>query len=290
MVDKVVSDFSRDLAGFDMVEIIVVRNLKQLDYHLDVLKAIPHLDCVIVGSGDGTIVAVLEALKDRQLTYGFLPLGTSNTFVRSLGLPLSYPLARRLILKRNTRPASIGAINGKIFANIAGIGIPVTVTENTTNKIKKFLGPLAYIFHGIKALVGHQAIFCHIVNDEINQSFYTHYLLFANGKYHGKLSLGKEVSAYNDKLVLIAVGVSQNRRHFAVGIINFLVRRHRKDPRIKMIPFERLFVTTRPGRSIEADGEIISTTPATIEILKDAITVFAKPTKRARTRTLRKNR
>lgn len=289
LADKVVKDFGRERPGFDLVEVIIVKNLKQLNYHLDILKAVKRLDCVIVGGGDGTIVAVLETLKGRDIIYGFLPLGTSNTFMRSLGLPLTYQLAKRLILKQQIRPASLGAVNGKIFANIAGIGIPVEVTENTTNKIKKVLGPLAYLFNGIKAMVGHQALYCHVVNDDTDESFYTHYLIFANGKYHGNVSLGKEVSAYNDKLVLFAIGVSEYRRHFAVAIIKVLLRRYKKDRQVKIIPFERLHVTTQPVRGIEADGEIISQTPATVEILKDAIQVFAKPIKPPKARRIRRS-
>jgi YegS/Rv2252/BmrU family lipid kinase len=232
-----------------------------------------------VGSGDGTIVAVLNALHDRKITYGFLPLGTSNTFVRSLGLPLTYPLARRVILRQQARPASLGAINGKLFANIAGIGIPTEVTKTTTNKIKKILGPFAYVVNGVKALIGSQAIYCHVVNDDINEHFYTHYLLFANGRYHGNLPLGKEVSAYNDKLVLMAFGVSQKRRHNAEALVRLFFRRYKKAPQVRTIPFERLYITTKPKQRIEADGEIMSQTPATIEIKKNAINVFAKPLK-----------
>lgn len=286
--DKVVQDFTKKSSGFNIVEVIVVTNLKQLDHHLEVLKSIPKLACVIVGSGDGTIVTVLNALEGRDITYGFLPLGTSNTFVRSLGLPLTYPLARKVILGQNSRPASLGAVNGKIFANIAGIGIPTDVTEITTNKIKKILGPFAYVFNGIKAMFSSQAIFCHIVNDDINESFYTHYLLFANGKYHGNLSLGKEVSAYNDKLTLMAIGVGENRRHIAEALIKLFFRRYKKDPQVRIIPFERLHITTKPRHRIEADGEIISRTPATVEIRKDAIKVFAKQAKVRRARSRHK--
>ena len=295
-IDKVVGDFTKKSSPFNVVEVIVVTNLKQLSRQLERLKAIDKLECVIVGSGDGTIVSVLNALADRKITYGFLPLGTSNTFVRSLGLPLTYPLARNTIFKRHARPASLGAINGKLFANIAGIGIPTEVTKITTNKIKKILGPFAYIVNGLKALRGSKAIYCHIVNDEINEGFYTHYLLFANGKYHGNLSLGKEVSVYNDKLVLMAFGVSESRRHYAEATLSLVLRRHKKADQMRIIPFDRLYVTTKPRQKIEADGELLSQTPATIEVKKDAIRVFAKPlaktgsTKPRPGRKLRKSR
>lgn len=274
--NSVVDDFVKKQKKFEIVEVIVVKNLKQMDYHLDVLKSIKQLDCVIVGSGDGTIVAVLNALRDRDITYGFLPLGTSNTFIRSLGLPLAYPRAKDVILKQQAKAASLGVVNGILFANIAGVGVPSKVTENLSNRVKRFLGPFAYIVSGVKALVKHPAFYCHITNDEINEGFYTHYLLLANGKYHGNIPLGKEVSAYNDQLMLIAFGTSTNRLHNVQAMLSLLFRRHQKDKRVRMIPFASARITTQPRRNIEADGEVISRTPATVEIKKNAIKVFTK--------------
>lgn len=279
MAEKVVDDFTKKPGDFELVEIITVTNLKQMEYHLEVLTSIKRLDAVVVGGGDGTIVSVLNAMEGRDVIFGFLPLGTSNTFVRSLGLPNTYPAAKKLVMKGDVRKASLGAVNGKLFANIAGIGLPATVSERTTNKAKKLLGPFVYIVDGVRALTREQAFFCHVVNDDTNEGFYTHYLLFANGKYHGTIPLGKDVSAYNDKLVLLAFGVSDKRRHTARALLRLIVGRHRSDRQIKAIPFERLLVTTKPSRSIEADGEIIGRTPATVEIRKDAIKVFSKPSR-----------
>lgn len=280
--ERVVRDFTKRRTGFAVVETIIVEDLKELDGQLQTLASIPDLECVIVASGDGTIVSVLNALKDRKLTYGFLPLGTSNSFMRSLGLPLTYMAARKTILNGEAKAVSLGSINGVVFPNIAGIGVPVEVTETTTNKIKKILGPLAYIFTGIRAILGHNAVYCHIENDEITESFYTHYLIIANGKYHGNLPLGKDISAYNDQLTLMAVGVKENVLDHIVAIFTVLLRRHEKDKRVKMLPFEKLTLTTQPQKNIEADGEIISRTPAFIEVKKDAILVIAKAPKPSR--------
>lgn len=192
---------------------------------------------------------------------------------------MQYSLARRVIMKGEPRNASLGAVNGRIFANIAGIGVPVTVTKDTSNKLKKILGPLAYVVRGVKAVISHDAFYCTIVNDEVTESFYTHYLLLANGKYHGPLSLGKEVSAYNDQLMLVAFGVSDKRWHSVASLASAYLGFHKQDKRIKMIPFKRILITTKPRHRIEGDGEMIARTPATVEILQDAIKVFAKPVK-----------
>ena len=285
--ERVIADFTKDSDDLEIVETIVVHKLDQFDYHLEILKAIKDLQVVIVGSGDGSIVAVLNALKDRDIIYGFLPLGTSNTFVRSLGLPINYKAARQVILKGMVKQASVGAINGQLFANIAGIGVPAHVSQVTTNKLKRYLGPLAYAVTGVRTMLTYRSVFCQITNDELNESFYTNYLLFANGPYHGPLPLGKEVSVYNDQLMLIAIGVSQSPWQQIIAAFSVIFRRHHNSKRVKMIPFKRILITTQPKRNIEADGEIIGQTPATVEIMADAIKVFtdaSEPAERKRRR------
>ncbi len=43
---------------------------------------------LVVGSGDGTIASVVDHLADSETVLGYLPLGSTNNFGRSLGLPL----------------------------------------------------------------------------------------------------------------------------------------------------------------------------------------------------------
>ena len=45
-------------------------------------------DVVIVGGGDGTISAAAGALAYKDAVLGILPLGTANSFARTLGIPL----------------------------------------------------------------------------------------------------------------------------------------------------------------------------------------------------------
>src|SRR5574338_669941 len=81
--------FQRANQPFEILDFVVIDELDKLDESLEKLTRTKNLQAVIVGSGDGTIVAVLNALKHRpDIVYGFLPLGTSNTFARSLNIPL----------------------------------------------------------------------------------------------------------------------------------------------------------------------------------------------------------
>ncbi len=272
---EVIDTLSAKDSGFDLIDVIIVNKLEYLDKELKKLKSVPKLECVIVGSGDGTIVAVLNALKGRtKIKYGFLPLGTSNTFVRSLGLPPKVPEALEIIGKKRSRLVSLGAIDNVLFANIAGVGLPVRVARNLTNRTKKYFGPFAYLLSGLKEITTHSAFRCTIDDGHTRHAFYTHHLLIANGKYHGHLPVSADASLFKNQLVAVAFGVSQSRLQYAKSMIRFGLGIHEADPHVLLIPIKKAKLTTKPQRNIEADGELIGRTPAKIKILKNAIRVF----------------
>lgn len=262
------------LPNINLIESIVIKDTQSLDDCLTHLAEIQNIKCVIVGSGDGTIIAALNALKGREITYGFLPLGTSNTFVRSLGLPQKYKKVLKIIAQGHTRPASLGMIKGTIFANIAGIGVPAKVSANVSDKTKRYLGPFAYTLSGFWHLLRHKAFYCEIKTGSKTESFYTHHLLVANGAYHGTLPVSHDASAFNDKLMVVAFGTTKSRGHYAFSMIRFGLHRHESDPNTRIFPITKAYLTTTPRRLIEVDAELIGKTPATIEVKKHAIQVF----------------
>ncbi len=279
----------KKLSNINLVETIVIEELDALDECLDKLASVKDLECVIVGSGDGTIIAALNTLKDRKITYGFLPLGTSNTFVRSLGLPQNYKKVLKIIEGDYTRPVSLGMINGVIFANIAGVGLPARVSARISNRTKRYLGPFAYMVSGFWTFLRHKAFFCVITTDERTETFYTHHLLIANGAYHGHLSVSHNASAFNDKLMVVSFGTTKSRWHYFFTMLRFSVKRHESDPNTRIFPITKATLVTEPRRMIEVDAELIGKTPATIEVKKHAIQVFT-PLKKQSVRGRRKTR
>jgi diacylglycerol kinase family enzyme len=80
-------------------------------------------DVVIAGGGDGTINAVAGELVGSGKRLGVLPLGTFNYFARELGVPMDLEAAFRTCFEGETRPVTLGEVNGRIFLNNASIGL-----------------------------------------------------------------------------------------------------------------------------------------------------------------------
>ncbi len=106
------------------------------------------LTLVILG-GDGTLNEAVNGICDfSKITLGFIPIGSSNDFARSMGLPEDPMSALEQIL----HPSRFTYINiGKLsfgdnirrFAVSSGIGFDADVCfHNTSSKIKKSLNKL----------------------------------------------------------------------------------------------------------------------------------------------------
>lgn len=79
-------------AGLDLVGIWPVSDPADLPDSL-ASAASCGADLVVVGGGDGTLSEASHQLAHRDVCLGVLPLGTTNNFARSLGLPLNLPEA-----------------------------------------------------------------------------------------------------------------------------------------------------------------------------------------------------
>lgn len=70
---------------------------------------------VIVGGGDGTVLAAANLLAGRDVTIGVLLLGSGNDFARSLGMPLDLPGACRALAERRVAHAALRVVVGEEF-------------------------------------------------------------------------------------------------------------------------------------------------------------------------------
>jgi len=84
---------------------------------------------VMAWGGDGTINEVASALAFDEVPLGIVPAGSGNGLARELGV---HPRAERAIadaLAAEPRRMDLGEIDGRLFANIAGIGLDADVAS-----------------------------------------------------------------------------------------------------------------------------------------------------------------
>jgi diacylglycerol kinase family enzyme len=97
----------------------------------------------ILGGGDGTISSVVDHFAYTSVVF-VLPLGTANSFARTLGIPLDLTGAIDVLVNGEVANIDLGKINEDYFANGSSIGMPAIVGRATPHSLKKWLGRGAY--------------------------------------------------------------------------------------------------------------------------------------------------
>lgn len=102
---------------------------------------------IIAIGGDGTLSEVaggVLAVPGAETTVGVVPLGTGNDFIKSTGLPRTWPAAcTRLTSGCTPRAIDAGRVNGRWFLNGVGFGFDAAITRAMLRR-KWLPGPLAY--------------------------------------------------------------------------------------------------------------------------------------------------
>src|SRR3546814_10016214 len=97
---------------------------------------------VIVGGGDGSVSGSVDSFVDKDCIFALLPLGTENSFARTLGIPLDLPGADDVIAIGRRARIDLGAIHNDYFANVAAIGVPSLVGSTIPDRSEEHTSEL----------------------------------------------------------------------------------------------------------------------------------------------------
>lgn len=90
-------------------------------------------DAVIAFGGDGTINEVAQSLVRTDLSFGFIPGGSTNVLARSLGVPHDPVEATAFVAShirsQTTRLIGVGRLNDRYFLFCAGMGFDAEVVR-----------------------------------------------------------------------------------------------------------------------------------------------------------------
>ena len=115
---------------------------------------------IVVAGGDGSVHEASNGILRAGTTasLGVIPSGTGNDFAKACDVPLDWELATTLLAERIEadragRVIDVGRMNGRFFANGAGIGFDAKVTQ-IARSYRAPIGDLVYllaIFRGMAA-------------------------------------------------------------------------------------------------------------------------------------------
>lgn len=114
------------------------------------------VDLVICLGGDGTLNDTLNGLmqvdENTRPVLGYIPMGTTNDFARTLSLNNKPLDALEQIIGGEAEKIDIGNANGQFFSYIASFGVFTSASYDTPQSLKNIFGHLAYVLSGAKEL------------------------------------------------------------------------------------------------------------------------------------------
>ncbi|MBC7784348.1 MAG: lipid kinase [Burkholderiales bacterium] len=232
-------------------------------------------DLVIAIGGDGTINATLPGVLETGLPLAILPAGTANDLARTLGLPADMPGAIEVIARGNTRPIDVAEVNGVPFVNAASLGMSVDITRQLDKPFKKRWGRLAYVLAATRSLFHMRAFTATIESDGQSTKLRSVQTVVGNGRYFGT-GMTVDASAEIDDALLHLYAVKAVPWWRMLTLLPTLrAGTHEKSPAVVNITSDDLTIRTHRPKTISADGEILTKTPARFIVRARAIHVFA---------------
>jgi diacylglycerol kinase (ATP) len=232
------------------------------------------IDLVVVGGGDGSINAAAPGLLGTGLPLGILPLGTANDLARTLGLPTGMEEAVAVIAAGHIRQIDLGEVNGHPFFNVASLGFGVELTRALTSDAKRRWGPLGYAVAGLRVLRRLRPFHVDIEIGGQRTRSHTVHLAVGNGRHYGGGMTVSETAAIDDgRLDVYSLEVASVWKLLML-LPALRTGQTRKWTEIRTLVGQEIRIDSRRERSVNADGEIITRTPATFQILHEAVSVF----------------
>jgi diacylglycerol kinase (ATP) len=258
-------------AGIDIVEAEMAPRERMAE---EIAEDARNVDIVIVGGGDGSLNSAAPALLKAGRPLGILPLGTANDLARTLDIPTDLAGAARVIADGQSRRIDLGEVNGIPFFNVASIGFSARLARSLTSEAKRRWGSLGYGLAAVRLLAESSPFTVEIEHDGAIEVVRTVQLSVGNGRYYGGgMTVEETAQADDGRLDVYSLEVPHWWHLIALAP---RLRRgtQRRSRRVRAFPTVEMTVRTPRRHEVNADGELVSATPAHFRIIPRALEVF----------------
>ena len=260
-------------AGIELMDAHAVQNPEIME---PIIKAaIAKAPMVIVGGGDGTLSSAVDHFVGSDTVFAVLPLGTANSFARTLGLPLDLDGAIKVIAYGQRKRIDLGIIDGDYFANVAALGMSPLIADTVPHWLKRYLGVIGYIIWALRVAFKFRPFKLRITLDDgtVVKRWATE-VRIANGTHHGGVLLVEQAELDSGEMVIQAV-TGKSVFGLAWSWFATLFKLRHRAQTVTEWHGRRMVLDARPRQKISIDGEIAARTPVVVECARGAIDVAA---------------
>lgn len=229
---------------------------------------------VIVGGGDGSMSGTVDELVGTGCTFAVLPLGTANSFARTLEIPLDLDGAVNVIATGERRKIDLGMINDDYFVNAASIGLSPMIGDTVPHKLKRYLGRPGYLLWALRCMMKFKPFRLIIEDGAETHRLWSTEARILNGSYHGGVELSDSANVESGEIVIQAV-VGRSRVRLALDWYAKFFKLRDRNAHTQEFRGGAFRLDTKPHLRISIDGEVLAKTPVDVKVAQKAVYVAA---------------
>lgn len=235
-------------------------------------------DLVIAAGGDGTVHEVVNGLLSdgggRSPALGMLPVGSGCDYARTFEIPTDLMAAAQVIASGHDSLVDVGEAmvttdhgqRRRIFVNIAEAGVGAEVVHRAS-RLPRFLGPAMYFTAFWTALPGFKPPA--VTSDSSTWPAVMNVVVAVGKVFGGGMRIAPEADPRDG---LFDVQFHHGTKlDYVLGIAKVYRGTHLPHPRIVERRLSELSVESQTPMMVEADGEVLGTTPASFRVLAGAL-------------------
>ncbi len=137
-------------AGYELKTVLTEKERNA--YHI-ICEENEDYDVITCVGGDGTLKETATAIIEKEIDtpIGYVPMGSTNDFARSMNIPRGNVMAAvENIIEGTAKSVDIGRFNGENFIYIASFGNFTSSSYTASQKLKNAIGRTAYYLPIVK--------------------------------------------------------------------------------------------------------------------------------------------
>lgn len=228
---------------------------------------------IFVLGGDGTLRVIAEVLKYTQAVVTIIPCGRGNDFARVLNIPLDPIAACEVLANGIVKVIDMAEVNQKPYLSICSLGFD-SIANEIANRTKFIPGSAIYVYAGLLALIHWKPAKFYVKIDGMSFEHIGYTVAVANSTcYGGGMQLAPQASMTDGYLDVVLVGDISKFR-MLVNFPRVFRGTHIHEAGFSMKRAKQVHIETDAKYTVYADGDAISSPPADIRVLPNALRVL----------------
>lgn len=231
-------------------------------------------DRVIAVGGDGTINEVINGLTsiDTAPPLAIIPAGTSNVLAAEMGLPRTASMLADVIRFGTPRAVTLGLVNGRYFSLMAGAGFDAHMVANTSMRLKERIGGAAYAVSFFRQLIDFEFSDLRLTVDGDTRTVGS--VIVSNvQRYapHWVTAPGAKLTAPTLHVCHVATPHTRVSRTTPMKLFGGRLAKGRG---LNIDVGSSITIEGPAGEPVQADGDIVTSLPARISAIPNAIRIM----------------